>query len=396
MIGVREMYLMFQDRKVLQFHQEDYTGIKLLERDFLPYYLKDGFVGDCLDGEYVGEQVQLLKNSMLLVNWLSNRILSLDRKHVKKILALYDFPVDDDILIRAKISMECRAVSILDCYWLKDEKEKIVWDEVNLRKISLSNFVFHVALKGNSLTIQKRLLTMQESSLQISTPERNPEFGTFGTYAKAWRREGEELYLYKTGEREEVEIEASVSKILDCFNVSYLEYELVDLDDLVCTRCKCMAAEEYSMVSAKDVKRYYDRIGNFIQMVIERFGSDFFKMCQVDYLIANTDRHLQNWGFYMDNRTMELIGLHPLYDHNNAFDKMSIYNEDLSYLPIGKISMKEAAMIGAKQVRMILQKPIRKSFFWNEEHYMVLKKRILQLGIQCKIDSAGIYPVDVG
>lgn len=39
------------------------------------------------------------------------------------------------------------------------------------------------------------------------------------------------------------------------------------------------------------------------------------EMWIVDFLISNRDRHGQNWGFYYDTETMEILGCRPLFDH---------------------------------------------------------------------------------
>lgn len=41
-------------------------------------------------------------------------------------------------------------------------------------------------------------------------------------------------------------------------------------------------------------------------------------MFAVDYLIQNTDRHDQNYGFLMDNNTGKLVSVAPLFDHNQS------------------------------------------------------------------------------
>lgn len=39
----------------------------------------------------------------------------------------------------------------------------------------------------------------------------------------------------------------------------------------------------------------------------------------IDYLTGNTDRHLENWGFIIDNRTNWCVSLYPLMDFNQCF-----------------------------------------------------------------------------
>ena len=39
----------------------------------------------------------------------------------------------------------------------------------------------------------------------------------------------------------------------------------------------------------------------------------------LDYLTGNTDRHVENWGFLIDNKTNNYISLYPLMDFNQCF-----------------------------------------------------------------------------
>ena len=39
----------------------------------------------------------------------------------------------------------------------------------------------------------------------------------------------------------------------------------------------------------------------------------------MDYLTGNTDRHVENWGFLIDNSTNAYISLYPLMDFNQCF-----------------------------------------------------------------------------
>lgn len=50
-------------------------------------------------------------------------------------------------------------------------------------------------------------------------------------------------------------------------------------------------------------------------------ADSIYKVFIIDYLISNRDRHGGNWGFFYNCNTMEILGCHPLFDHNNAFDR---------------------------------------------------------------------------
>ena len=69
-------------------------------------------------------------------------------------------------------------------------------------------------------------------------------------------------------------------------------------------------------------------------------------MLVFDTLIGNTDRHLLNWGVLVDNSTGNIIGLHPLFDHNCAID---IRNRN-NFLNLPHPSMKNTSMLKSAQL----------------------------------------------
>ena len=46
--------------------------------------------------------------------------------------------------------------------------------------------------------------------------------------------------------------------------------------------------------------------------------SDFRRMCVLDALTLNPDRHYGNFGFLFDNQTMAISGMAPVFDNNRA------------------------------------------------------------------------------
>ena len=54
---------------------------------------------------------------------------------------------------KVKIAMACRAVSVLDAYWLKfDDDKGLLWKAVDVKQNPLNEIIAQVALHGKSLT----------------------------------------------------------------------------------------------------------------------------------------------------------------------------------------------------------------------------------------------------
>ena len=69
-------------------------------------------------------------------------------------------------------------------------------------------------------------------------------------------------------------------------------------------------AQGKSFIEARELILYCKNAGiDYAQTMLDRFGKDFANIAVVDYLIQNTDRHDENYGFMMDNATGELASV---------------------------------------------------------------------------------------
>lgn len=324
--------------------------------------------------EDIQNKIAIKNNTEAIVSWLANRTLLLSRANAKKIYQAYRLEQLTDEKSRAKLSIACRALSVLDNYWVKLSTDTITkWNDVNIRHNSLNQAVAQIALHGTSLSLQ--------GSLQ------SPEFTTNGAYAKAWHRDEDgSLWLYKLNDiNSTAKIEVMVSNILDCMNVTHCHYEArEDMGDYVCA-CPLMTNDDISIADGLTFNGYCNRLGlNPIDELIRLDADGFYKMLIVDYLIANSDRHGQNWGVYYDSDTVEVLRLHPLFDHNNAFDNGVM--DDENYLShFYDKSLKENAMMAIKKVDVHFTKPITRDMFLTTKQYETFMKRAEQLGINATV-----------
>lgn len=57
---------------------------------------------------------------------------------------------------------------------------------------------------------------------------------------------------------------------------------------------------------------------DFRERCLQRWGAEFASIPVLDYIVVNTDRHTQNYGFMMNNKNGEIEQLAPLFDFNCA------------------------------------------------------------------------------
>ena len=299
------MFLMLRNTKVLYFNLPDFT-VEVLREDLLPYYLRSNI-------KKSPNMKDIMYNVQAVKSYLSSRMLSLSRDNAKKIYAAFQIPQVDSIDNSVNICIKCKGVSIQDSYWVQEEHEPDTWEAINIRQNKLKDII-DLSLGGFSPTITTSVIC--------------PELTTKGLFRKGWVRMGDILYLLKSDKTKDcvnTRMEVLASEILECFenridSVTYVSdmKNMMDGEGQV-SICKNFVGEDYSFVEAWEVMDYCRRLGiNYREYCMEQWGEVFAGIPVLDYIIVNTDRHTQNYGFMMNNETGKIERLAPLFDFNCA------------------------------------------------------------------------------
>lgn len=299
------MYLMLKNTEILYFDLEDFV-VEVIRNDLLPFCLRSNI-------RISTKLKDILHNIQAVKDYLSSRVLSLSRDNAKQIYAAFQIPQSDSTDNRVNICIKCKGVSIVDSYWVKEDDENEDWANINIRQNKLSDII-DLSLSGFSPT--------------ITTNSICPELTTKGLFRKGWIYLGDSLYLLKsdkTNEYVNTRMEVLASEILECFEnrIDSIVY-LSDIKETAggtayVSICQNFVKEEHSFVEAWEVMEYCKRRGiDFREFSMERWGSTFASIPVLDYIIINTDRHTQNYGFMMNNDTGVLESVAPLFDLNCA------------------------------------------------------------------------------
>ena len=375
--------IMFENTPVMSINLDEYTYDTLCE-ELLPFTIK-GKLRKVLTYEEIKSKYDVIQrdiadsnNYYTILSWLGSRALPLSRKNAKWIYNTLRVEQLNSDTEKSKITIMCRAVSVLDNYWLKLEGDSTTWEEIDVRHNPLNEELAQLALHGKSPHSQGSLCS--------------PELTTNGAYAKAWRRHDDgNLWLYKLGANGNTEsrIEVMCSNILDKMNVRHCHYEAgEDEGEYVCM-CPSMTDDNISILPGMDFYTYCNANGlNFEKELLKIDADSVYKMWIVDYLLCNRDRHGQNWGLYYKPKTMEIVGCHPLFDHNNAFDNDWMKDRDAKY-QFGDMSIREAAHKAMKHVDFHFIADITAEDFITQRQYMEFMSRAKELDIKtyCTYDD---------
>lgn len=297
---MNKTYIMLKDTPVLEIDQ--YTT-RILNYDLLPVSLRYPEVNydDVMHG------------------WTENRTMNIGKTNAKKLLAGFRISQSNPYMIARLFHF----ASLSDCYWMKEEDEPLTWDQVSLFRNPFERAVSATALMGVSGNFRPLIQ-------KIHTPELTVQ----GMAAKAWIREEDGLYLYKVGKKE-----LPASRILDALGIPHVIYheaepeklsEIADrlhIDKIYgsgekIVKCKIMSSEETAIVPWEDFQvycSYHDE--NEFEFIKMFDPENYYQMQIADYILGNEDRHGANFGFFMNNQNGELLGLHPLMDHDHAFSE---------------------------------------------------------------------------
>ena len=237
-----------------------------------------------------------------LEGFLAGRQAPKHRRHIKELLERYGC---DDLEGFLRVT---HALSLNDTFWVKEADSNLYWDGVSLYQNEFDRLVSEAAFDG----------VISETDLSSTSPE----FGTDGYYAKCWVRDEGGIWLYKSGSGLHVIEPVSeflVSQLAQRVCPNAVQYDLDLYHDKLVSKCPLFTTEATGLAKASAVfngEQTIPRLMDFCRTL----GSDgdFRRMCVLDALTLNPDRHYGNFGFLFDSQTMAIMGMAPVFDNNCA------------------------------------------------------------------------------
>ena len=232
-----------------------------------------------------------------LVAFLKQRRSPKHRKHIKQLLEQEGF------------LHTTHALSANDTFWVREADSPLTWKDVSLYTGQFSEIVSESAFDG----------IVREKELSPTSPE----FGTDGRYAKCWKHEAGNILLYKSGSthyRIEPLSEYLAAQLSTRLCPGAVPYDIGYYHGNLIRKCPLFTNETVGLVKASAVF-YEEKIT--IPKLLTFFdgtgsGDAFRRMCILDAIILNADRHFGNFGVLFDTETLEIIGMAPAFDHNRS------------------------------------------------------------------------------
>lgn len=299
--------LCHKDIEVLNFeiiNDEIYDIHTINNEDHLPLFLKG----------------KTEKNKVIAFReWWKGRCIPSSRQNLDNFLKETNESSLNSIIIKSL------GLSLSDQYWIKPEKSHLKWKEVNFYENEFSSDVGDLFF-GIKLKKQINFLS--------------PDNTSDGWLLKKWIIKDGNRFLIKGGSEpytQEPFNEVLATKICDCLNIPHANYTLVKINEDYFSSCNNITNVDTELVSAWNIlntrkkEKRIPAFENFIKCCTnlnigseEKLNDDIGKMILLDFIIANTDRHYNNFSFLRNSNTLEWMGLAPIFDTGTSmFNKIS-------------------------------------------------------------------------
>ncbi len=265
-----------------------------------------------------------------LRNWWNARSIPASRQNLDKFL--------ESLSINSPIELVSKSfgLSLSDHYWIKPAQgaqSNISWRDTNFFENDFSEDV------GNLLTGIGTFRNI--GSINFLSPENTSD----GWLRKKWTIENGKRTLLKGGSgafQQEPFNEVIASEICERLGIKHVDYKLTHHNDKggisFFSACPDFVVVETELVPAMRIFSVIKKDNNTSPLKRLLKGCEFLgmgdidflkkelgKMFTLDFIIANTDRHFNNFGFLRNPDTLEWLGLAPIYDSGTSL----FYNQGI-------------------------------------------------------------------
>lgn len=255
-----------------------------------------------------------------LTRWLRHRTIPANRAYAQNFLSKNGLSENDFI----GILQICKGLSLTDCYWVTYPDDQKTFAKVNLFDNRFSQVLSQIAFTGHG-------------SSPVSKFRSSPEFTTNGMLPKAWRRKEGKVLLYKGGTSglantgKEPYSEFYAAQVAEAMGIPHVTYGLSKWKGQLCSTCELFTSKNVSFVPASTLINT-SKISKIIDWYDDHgWKNDLADMLVLDAIIRNTDRHLGNFGFLVDNHTNQLLRPAPVFD-NGLSSYCYVMDNDLNNL----------------------------------------------------------------
>lgn len=283
---------------------------------------------------YMPEELPLgcRKDGTGIAQWWASRAIPDSRRGIQQVLHYLEENSSLSLMLSGY------GLSLTDHYWMQPVDEDLYWNDLNFYENDFSDKL------GDLLT------DTQKVDIDANISKFSPSSSVNGEMKKKWVIENGTRYLMKinTGNYGQ----QSVNEVAACRlherlgwgnYVSYrLETAVVDGEEVPCSLSPLFTSTELEFVSAcqliwdykvpNDTSVYESLIGQAVKYGMEApvVRKQLEYTILTDFILTNTDRYFNNFGFLYDPDQHKLVAMAPVFDTGNSL----FYDREI--IPAGK------------------------------------------------------------
>lgn len=299
--NIKRYYLMHGDIECAIFELQDLYVTKFEVKD--EYHLPLSFLN---------RNISRIDN---MREWLKNRSIPRNRDYYDRIM------INLKNINPIQLVIWCKGLRVTDNYWIKEEVSSEKFTDVTFFNNKGSDLLDRIYIESD--VFNKGYEVNEHTML-------SPNFTTEGSLPKIWKWDNmlNNWTLYKCNRYyNEVDNEVLWHRVLEIFGVKHIAYWKEPLNNIACAVSENYCNIKKEFVSAYELSKTYkeDNQKSMKQNLCDYCKSiniDMEKFLNIqlvfDYLLANADRHWNNFGVIRDPETLDVIELMPIYDNGNS------------------------------------------------------------------------------
>ena len=253
-----------------------------------------------------------------LNDWWCDRSIPASRSGIRKALEALNIPNTRLLMTR------CFGLSLSDQYWIRPaDSEDLHWKDINFFDNSFSEDIGDILLGKPA----------KKGALNLHSPDNTSD----GCLKKRWKIIDGKRCLIKAGSAPLMlqpfnEVIATV--VMEKLNIPHAPYWLHWDGETPYSVCEDFITKDTELVTAwrlllsrkkdNNTSLYRHYINCCEEVGVYDITHAIDQMIVLDYIIANEDRHLNNFGLIRNAETLKYIGVAPIYDSGSSlgYDKM--------------------------------------------------------------------------
>lgn len=252
-----------------------------------------------------------LPNRQQLNHWWQGRNIPASRSGLQEALLKLNIENQNELIAK------CFGLSLSDQYWIKPTNSSFTWEQINFFTNDFSNDVGEI-LFGKEI----------EGEINFASPDNTSD----GWLKKKWKIINGERCLLKAGSppfmQEPVNEELASCLFQRLENISFVPYHTIYEHGEPFSICKNFVTPDTELITAyhiynlekkpNHISVYEHLVSMFQKIGINTIEEFLNKMLACDYLLVNSDRHLNNFGIIRNINTLEIEGMAPLFDNGSS------------------------------------------------------------------------------